>query len=504
VALQSIYKIYILFTVPDSGFVGKALIEKLLRSCSSLSRIYVLMRPKKGQDIEKRLQQQWETKLYDRVRKEQPDSRSKLVAIAGDMEQLGLGISPEDLQRLRNVNIVYHSAASVRFDDALRSAILMNTRGTHELIKLALEWRKLKVFAHVSTTYSNPSFIEVEEKVYPALADWRTTIKLAETYDEDTLNIYNLKYGNFQPNTYTFTKGLAEQVVNDYRDKLPIFIFRPSIVVSTIEEPVPGWTDNFNGPIGLMVACGTGILRSQNFDPNTVSDFVPADLVIRTLITSVYKYLSDETTTATTTNATKKPEKAKDCYVVNCATANISPITMGEVIEIGKTYIRENPFEKTLWLPGGSITKCPFLHFVRFISMHLLMALVLDTLLRLYNEKPFLMKLQRRIFAAFTALHVFMTTEWHFQNDNFKALHNMVPEDEVPTFGFMQHANINYVDFFQHGISGAKEFLLKESPVSSSAARFRLKIFYVLDYLCRAVVYSFLLRLVYKLVVSFW
>lgn len=47
--------------------------------------------------------------------KEQPNARSKLVAIAGDVEQLGLGISAADLERLKNVNIVYHSAASVRY-----------------------------------------------------------------------------------------------------------------------------------------------------------------------------------------------------------------------------------------------------------------------------------------------------------------------------------------------------------------------------------------------------
>lgn len=148
---------------------------------------------------------------------------------------------------------------------------------------------------------------------------------------------------------------MAEQVVNEYRDRLPIFIFRPSIVVSTIEEPVPGWADNFNGPTGLLVACGVGILRSQNCDPNIVADFVPADIVARTLITSVYKFMGES----------KSRAKDSDLYVVNCATANISPITMGEVIDIGKTFIRKNPFEKTLWLPGGGMTTCPVLHFVR-------------------------------------------------------------------------------------------------------------------------------------------
>lgn len=174
-------------------------------------------------------------------------------------------------------------------------------------------------------------------------------------------------------------------------------------MVSTIEEPVPGWADNFNGPIGLLVACGTGILRSQNCNPNTVSDFVPADVVARTLITAAYKHIKE----AKRRQERKAKGEESEMYVVNCATANISPITMGEVIEIGKTFIRKNPFEKTLWLPGGSMTTCPVLHFIRvgflrflffliyfiinnfqFCTMHLLMAIVVDTLLRVSNEKP--------------------------------------------------------------------------------------------------------------------
>lgn len=118
---------------------------------------------------------------------------------------------------------------------------------------------------------------------------------------------------------------------------------------------MPGWADNFNGPTGMLVACGVGILRSQNCDPYIVADFVPADLVVRGLIIAVYERLIQQSPTP----------PGQPIAVINCATANISPITMGQVIEIGKRYIRLNPFEKTLWLPGGSITLCPFLHFIR-------------------------------------------------------------------------------------------------------------------------------------------
>lgn len=46
-----------IFITGGSGFIGKVLIEKLLRSCPDLALIYVLMRPKKGKTQEERLQQ---------------------------------------------------------------------------------------------------------------------------------------------------------------------------------------------------------------------------------------------------------------------------------------------------------------------------------------------------------------------------------------------------------------------------------------------------------------
>ena len=68
-------------------------------------------------------------------------------------------------------------------------------------------------------------------------------------------------FSEFQPNTYTFTKSLSEQIIQEKQDVLPMIIFRPSIVISSISEPMPGWIDNYNGPVGLLVGCGFGINR---------------------------------------------------------------------------------------------------------------------------------------------------------------------------------------------------------------------------------------------------
>ncbi len=50
-----------------------------------------------------------------------------------------------------------------------------------------------------------------------------------------------------RPNTYTFTKSIAEALVASYSRELPVAIVRPSIIGSTWKGPIAGWVDNFNG-----------------------------------------------------------------------------------------------------------------------------------------------------------------------------------------------------------------------------------------------------------------
>lgn len=39
-----------------TGFMGKVLVEKLLRSCPKVNAIYILVRPKAGQSMQERVQ----------------------------------------------------------------------------------------------------------------------------------------------------------------------------------------------------------------------------------------------------------------------------------------------------------------------------------------------------------------------------------------------------------------------------------------------------------------
>lgn len=131
-----------------TGFIGKVLVEKLLRDCSDLARVYILVRPKSGtNDISSRFHEYKENMIFDHVKKEKPHVMEKLLAIQGDLLQKGLGMNGDDYRLLcDSVNIVYHCAASVRFSDPLKSAVLLNSLGTKQMLDLAEQAKHLKVY----------------------------------------------------------------------------------------------------------------------------------------------------------------------------------------------------------------------------------------------------------------------------------------------------------------------------------------------------------------------
>jgi fatty acyl-CoA reductase len=71
----------------------------------------------------------------------------KVVAISGDVSATNLGLSDADRQLLaERVSIVFHAAATIRFDAPLRQAVMINVRGTKYMLDLAKEMKNLEVW----------------------------------------------------------------------------------------------------------------------------------------------------------------------------------------------------------------------------------------------------------------------------------------------------------------------------------------------------------------------
>jgi alcohol-forming fatty acyl-CoA reductase len=112
----------------------------------------------------------------------------------------------------------------------------------------------VQMFGYMSTAYCHLAESFLLEKPYAPPADPNKIIKLVEHLDEDEVEIMAKNILGPLPNSYVFTKALAEALVNEAceKDKLPAMIMRPSVVSPTFLDPIPGWTDNLNGPTGML------------------------------------------------------------------------------------------------------------------------------------------------------------------------------------------------------------------------------------------------------------
>lgn len=69
---------------------------------------------------------------------------------------------------------------------------------------------------------------------------------------------------------------------------LPIGMFRPAIVTSSVREPVTGWIDNLYGPTGVVAGVATGLLRTMHCDKDIIANIVPVDMTVNALIASAW------------------------------------------------------------------------------------------------------------------------------------------------------------------------------------------------------------------------
>jgi thioester reductase-like protein len=84
--------------------------------------------------------------IFDWLRKERPEALNKLVPVCGDITLHELGISQADQKILvDSVSVVFHSAATVKFDEALKLSVGMNIMGTKRIAQLCHKMVKLEV-----------------------------------------------------------------------------------------------------------------------------------------------------------------------------------------------------------------------------------------------------------------------------------------------------------------------------------------------------------------------
>lgn len=199
-----------------------------------VKEVILLLRPKKGKTINERITEIFSGVVFHKLKSKNQSFMKRIKIIEGDFQFAGLGISEEFRDYIiKNAQIVLHAAADVKFDRSLKKAVEVNVRGTRDLLSMLEQAKKIEAIVYVSTVFSNCVNDTIEEKFYPPPTDSDKMIEFVENMDENFEKHINKGTRDLihpWPNTYVYTKALAEDIVRRYSLTLPIAVVRPSIV----------------------------------------------------------------------------------------------------------------------------------------------------------------------------------------------------------------------------------------------------------------------------------
>jgi fatty acyl-CoA reductase len=325
----------------STGFVGTALVERLLRSVPGCELV-LLVRDNKRTPAARRVQRELlKNDAFDRLRAELGDefeamAARRITTIAGDVGTDGLGLSEADRAVLASCDVVVHSAAAVAFDSPLDTAVEINLLGPTRIAELLTELGVAPHLVAVSTCYvaGNRRGTAPEELVsagpFDLGLDWRAEVAAARRLrgDAEAASRQPAELADFRgaartelgaagapalaakteqlrerwvrdrlveagraraasvgwPDAYAFTKALGEQALTDTKGAVPVSIVRPSIIESAWAEPRPGWIRGFRMAEPVLISYARGLLREFPGVPEGTIDVIPVDLVVATII----------------------------------------------------------------------------------------------------------------------------------------------------------------------------------------------------------------------------
>lgn len=168
--------------------------------------------------------------LFQRIRDECPLVLRKVTAVHGDITMEALGLTAATRQTIcERAQIVYHLAATLKLEATLKDAIEMNLNGTRRVLELCGEMQQLQQMLHLSTAFCNCDQAVMEERVYGAQHRPEDVLQVAGWMDERVMAGVTKDLVRPHVNAYTYSKRLAEILVQEQYPRLPVAIVRPSI-----------------------------------------------------------------------------------------------------------------------------------------------------------------------------------------------------------------------------------------------------------------------------------
>ncbi|CAL1414086.1 unnamed protein product [Linum trigynum] len=344
-----------------TGFLAKIFLEKILRIQPNVKKLYLLLRAANPTSATRRFHDEVVGKEVFRVLKDkwgvnfQPFISEKVTVVVGDVSCEGLGIDDFHLKEeiLKETDMVLNFAAITKFDQRYDVALGTNTFGALNVLDFSKKCAKVKLLVHVSTAYvygeepgllmekplrmrrarNNNSIAEVlncENELLQNRLQELHSKKLPHKEIASAMQNLGLERAKYYgwPNTYTFTKAMAEMVLLDSKGNLPLVILRPTMVISTLKDPFPGWLEGARTLDGVLVSYAKGRLKCLVYKPDVILDLIPADMVVNATIGIMAMALANH--------------QLELIYHLGSSSKN--PIRLPEVHKMGQAFFSKDPW----------------------------------------------------------------------------------------------------------------------------------------------------------------
>jgi len=365
-----------------TGFLGTALVERLLR-CVPEVELVLLVRPGR-RGTEQRIRREIiRNDVFDRLREQMGGDElerlcgERITGVAGDVGVDGLGLDDAGRELIAGCDAVIHSAAAVAFDNPLDTAVEVNLLGPVRLVQMLHEMGASPHFIAVSTCYvagsrrgnapeeplaDGPMYVPVSWQDEAEASRRRRITTETESRDPARLDEFRSRARNELgaagtpalaakteqlrsrwvhdqmveagrsraaslgfPDAYAFTKALAETALAETKGGLEISTVRPSIIESAYAEPFPGWIRGFRMAEPIIIGYGRGLLTDFPGIPQGVLDVIPVDLVAAAIC------------------AVAARGHDPDQPVIQVASGAVNPFRLNQLVDLAHSWFSENP-----------------------------------------------------------------------------------------------------------------------------------------------------------------
>eukprot|EP01125_Pyxidicula_operculata_P008628 TRINITY_DN287_c4_g1_i2.p1 TRINITY_DN287_c4_g1~~TRINITY_DN287_c4_g1_i2.p1 ORF type:complete len:1267 (+),score=324.43 TRINITY_DN287_c4_g1_i2:27-3803(+) len=342
------------------GFLGKLLVEKLLRVLN-VGTIFLVIR-EKNKPPHQRLYEILDSPVFSLLRQGITNFKDwalkKICVISGDLRQTSLGIAEADKKKLENVHYVIHCAAHSDFNAPFDQAVQTNIIGSEELLRVAKESMPLlQSFVFVSSAYVNSNQkgknIHCEEKLYPLKLDMYKSLKKMQVKGAlETEELTKTILAQY-PNSHSYTKSVAEHslVANLEGLNAPLVIIRPSMIGCTLAQPFPGWCETLSVCGSLFMYCGLGLMSFVPGDPNFIADLIPADYVVDHVLFAITHTVNQQLKAGPSPpegNSKIFKNNIGSYSIYHVSSSNTNPLRWGYANQTAVSYWRRNPLQKML------------------------------------------------------------------------------------------------------------------------------------------------------------